>query len=101
MTAVYLRVWEYEVLPEHVEAFTSTYGADGAWAELFGQIQGYLGTELYRSLDLPDRFITVDRWTDEASWHAFQDRFRTAYLTLDDRTHHLTVEERALLEGDG
>ena len=49
----------------------------------------------------PDRFITVDRWTDEVSWHTFQNRFRTAYLTLDTRTNHLTVDERALLEGEG
>ena len=101
MIPVYLRVWEYQVLPEHVEAFTSTYRADGAWVELFARGQGYLGTELYRSLDGPERFVTVDRWSDAASWHVFQDRFRTAYQTLDTRTHHLTVEERALLEGEG
>ena len=100
MVSVYLRVWEYDVLPEHIEAFISTYGADGAWVELFAQGQGYRGTELYRSL-LSDRFITVDRWTDEVSWHTFQNRFRTAYLTLDTRTNHLTVDERALLEGEG
>lgn len=97
---MYLRVWEYEVVDEHVGVFTSTYGAGGAWVELFAQGHGYLGTHLYRDLDRPAWFITIDRWIDEASWHAFLDRFRTDYLTLDHRTRDLTLDERALLEGD-
>ena len=99
MISVYLRIWEYLVLPDHGEVFTSTYGAEGAWAQLFSQGRGYRGTQLFRSLDLPDRFITVDAWTDQASWHAFLDRFGPAYNILDTQTQGLTLEERALLEG--
>jgi len=97
---VYVRVWDYAVLSEHVAAFTAIYGADGQWAELFRQGHGYLGTQLYRSVDLPGRFLTVDSWTDEASWLSFLDRFRPAYLALDARTQNLTVEERELLAGE-
>src|SRR3954453_4667863 len=51
MAHVYIRVWEYRIDAEHVEAFLAAYGSDGEWARLFQRGPGYVGTELYRSTD--------------------------------------------------
>jgi heme-degrading monooxygenase HmoA len=68
---MFVRVWEYAVPASNLEAFLAAYGANGAWVQLFRRSSGYAGTELYRSTDVPERFITVDRWANEADWESF------------------------------
>ena len=96
---MYIRVWEYEVPADRVGAFLAAYGKDGDWARLFTSGDGYLGTELYRGAEDADRFVTVDRWTDEPSWHAFLGQWREAYDGLGERLADLCTSQRALLEG--
>jgi heme-degrading monooxygenase HmoA len=96
---MHVRVWEYEVTAEHVDAFTAAYGATGDWARLFQRGRGYLGTELYRHTDDETRFITVDRWADDVSWRAFLEQWAEAYQELDAAMGSLTRSERSLVEG--
>jgi hypothetical protein len=35
---VFVRVWEYEVPGDRVQAFIAGYAADGPWGELFGSM---------------------------------------------------------------
>ena len=101
MTDVYLRVWEYEVPAHNVDAFLAAYGPEGDWALLFRGAQGYLGTGLFRATDEGGRFLTVDRWADQAAWLRFLDTSRQAYEELDLRLEGLAATERPLLEGIG
>ncbi len=48
---MYIIVWEFVVRPEKVTAFVAAYQSDGAWAKLFAQADGYIGTELLHSTD--------------------------------------------------
>ena len=96
---MYIRVWEYQVTGQHVEAFLAAYGGDGEWTRLFRASSGYSGTELYRSTAEADRFLTVDRWDAEKSWRTFLDAHRDAYDALDARLAKLTQEDRRLIEG--
>ena len=96
---MFVRVWEYDVHPERLEAFVTAYGADGDWAQLFQRSSGHIGTELLRSTGEPTRFVTVDRWTDQASWLAFLEEWGEAYAALDASLTGLTVSERSLVEG--
>jgi heme-degrading monooxygenase HmoA len=93
---VYVRVWEYDVAPARVDAFVAAYGGDGEWARLFGTAAGFAGTRLYRDVDADRRFLTVDRWDDEASWQAFLDGSGAAYEALDARLAHLAGGGRQL-----
>ena len=95
---VFTRVWEYDVPPAHVADFVAAYGPDGDWARLFGTADGYLSTDLYRSTDIPGRFLTVDRWADEASWQAFVAASSSAYDALDVRLTRLADGGRLVLE---
>jgi hypothetical protein len=46
---MYVILWEFVVQPEKVHAFVAAYKSDGAWAQLFAQSDGYLGTALLSS----------------------------------------------------
>jgi heme-degrading monooxygenase HmoA len=95
-----IRVWEYEVAEDAVADFERVYGAEGAWAELFSSADGFEGTELFVSVSNPGRYLTVDRFRDEASWRRFQAGHREAYAALDVRSEGLTVTERELVAAD-
>ena len=96
---MYLRIWEYVVTPDAEDEFVAAYGADGDWARLFARAAGYAGTELFRGAGSRDRFLTVDRWWDEAAWTAFLERWQEDYRALDVALAPLTTRQRLLLEG--
>ncbi|MGY1607957.1 MULTISPECIES: antibiotic biosynthesis monooxygenase family protein [unclassified Geodermatophilus] len=96
---MYLRIWQFDVLPAAVDRFVAAYGPDGDWARLFARAEGYAGTELFRSAEGGTRFVTVDRWRDEPAWAAFLEREGEDYRALDERLAALTVAELPLCEG--
>jgi heme-degrading monooxygenase HmoA len=95
-----IRVWEYDVQQVAAADFERIYAADGAWAQLFSSSDGFEGTELFVSVSNPGRYLTVDRFRDEASWLRFQVEHREAYLVLDAECERLTVGERELAGPD-
>jgi quinol monooxygenase YgiN len=93
---MYTIVWEHEVRPEQVAAFEALYGADGNWARLFRQADGYIETLLFRDTDRPLHYLTIDRWRSCAAYDAFIHASGPAYAALDLRGDVLTVSERRL-----
>jgi heme-degrading monooxygenase HmoA len=91
---VHYVLWEYEVHPDGAPAFERLYGPEGAWAELFRTLQGYLGTELLRDAGRPTRYVSIDRWTSSIAYEAQIARVRAAYERLDAEAASLTVRER-------
>ena len=96
-TALLVRVWQYDVRPGHEAEFERLYGASGAWAQLFARSSDYLGTELFRAVQRPRRYVTVDRFSSEEAWHGFLSEHRTAYTELDSHCAELTDAEVDLL----
>jgi heme-degrading monooxygenase HmoA len=96
---VFLRIWSYDVAPGAVDRFAVAYGPDGDWARLLARSEGFLGTELYRDAGGGARFVTVDRWRDQADWTAFLAREAAAYRALDARLAALSGAQALLLEG--
>lgn len=97
---MYRIVWMYDVKPDSAEAFERIYGRDGEWALLFRAAEGYLGTELFRGVATPGRYVTVDDWTSQAAYEAFRARAARAYEELDARCDGLTLTERLVSAGD-
>ncbi len=100
---MYVIVWEFVVRPEKVDAFVSAYKFDGAWARLFAQTDGYIGTELLRATerdaterDQGTRYVTIDRWQHAEDFTRFQEQFGDEYKALDTELEGLTVSERKL-----
>ena len=96
---VYRIVWMYDVKPEIAALFERVYGAEGDWVRLFRTARGYLGTELFRSVETPGRYVTVDDWESLAAYDIFRARARAAYAELDARCDDLTQTERSRLCG--
>ena len=92
-----VRVWQYDVTPGQEAEFERLYGTSGAWAQLFARSSGYLGTELFRAVQRPGRYVTVDRFSTEEAWHRFLGEHRRAYTELDSRCAELTDAEADLL----
>jgi len=86
-------LWEYQVKPENRVEFETRYSNHGGWAELFHKGEGYLGTELIRSRDSANRYITIDRWTSMEHYEAFLTRYEKEYSSLDDQSAGLTESE--------
>jgi heme-degrading monooxygenase HmoA len=95
------RVWQYDVRPGAEQDFEAAYGANGSWARLFATSDGHLGTELFRSLDVPGRYLTIDRFAGLADWHGFLAEHRAAYEQLDEQYAVLTVAEQELAAVEG
>jgi heme-degrading monooxygenase HmoA len=95
-------LWEFEVDAAKAGDFVAAYSGDGAWAQLFRQATGYLGTELLCSAEEPARFITptryitIDRWSSSEDFTRFQRDFADRYRTLDAELQALTLSERKI-----
>jgi len=93
---MFIVIWEYQVKIEKQSAFEKIYSASGVWAELFQKGSGYLGTELIRSAEHSDQYITIDRWTSLEAYETFLLRWKEEYQKLDLMCEGLTGQERCL-----
>ena len=84
-------VFSYEV--REPETFERVYGADGEWACFFRQGAGYIGTELLRDVELPGRYLVIDRWESADAYNAFAAEHRDEYMRRVDETRFLYEQE--------
>ena len=94
----YTYVWEFEVVAGQAAEFERHYGPGGTWAMLFARADGYVETLLLKDRAAPGRYVTVDRWRDEAAYRAFRSAFSAEYGQLDRECERLTTGERRLGE---
>jgi heme-degrading monooxygenase HmoA len=66
--------------------FTRVYGPDGEWAAFFRRGAGYVGTELLMDIELPSRFLVLDRWESREAYQAFVEAHREEYIRRVDET---------------
>jgi heme-degrading monooxygenase HmoA len=84
-------VFRYDV--RDAQSFEEVYGPDGEWAHFFRQGAGYIGTELLRDVEEPDRYIVVDRWESIDAYNAFIAERRVEYLERADATRMHYLQE--------
>lgn len=92
----YVCLWEFHVAPAMQPEFERHYGPDGTWVQLFRRSSGYLETLLLKDHSAPERYVTVDRWRDEAAFRAFRSAFSAPYERLDHECGRLTAGEHWL-----
>jgi heme-degrading monooxygenase HmoA len=73
--------------------FERVYGPEGDWAQFFRRGRGYVGTELLRDLEIPGRYLVVDRWESAAAYDAFVAANREEYMRRVDETAFLHQQE--------
>ena len=67
----FVLAFAYRVAGGGEAEFERVYGPRGEWAALFARADGYLGTELHRSVETPGAYLVLDRWSDAAAHRAF------------------------------
>jgi heme-degrading monooxygenase HmoA len=87
-------VWEFRVKAGQELQFERHYAASGTWARFFRQSPAYRGTTLLRDAADARRYLTIDRWEDEESFHRFKEEAGAQYQALDKEFEALTEEER-------
>jgi heme-degrading monooxygenase HmoA len=86
-------IFSYEV--RDAAEFERVYGPDGEWAQFFGQGRGYIGTELLRDVEVPGRYVVVDRWDSAEAYNEFAAANRDEYMRrVDDTRFHYDQELR-------
>ena len=76
--------------------FEAVYGPSGDWATFFAGAPGYVGTELLRDVEVPGRYLVVDRWESAEAYNAFVTANREEYMRRVDETSYLYEQELRL-----
>jgi heme-degrading monooxygenase HmoA len=84
-------VFSYEV--SDPEEFERVYGPEGDWAAFFRDGRGYIGTELLRDIEMPGRYLVIDRWESAQAYDAFVAANREEYMRRVDDTAFLYQQE--------
>jgi heme-degrading monooxygenase HmoA len=84
-------VFRYEAR-DHDE-FERVYGPDGEWSQFFRQGRGYVGSELLRDLEEPERYLVIDRWESTDAYNAFLAEHESEYVRRSEETRLYYVQE--------
>lgn len=77
------------------EEFERVYGPEGEWAAFFRQGRGYIGTELLRDVEIPGRYLVIDRWESRETYDVFVSERREEYMRrVDETVFHYEQELR-------
>ena len=89
----HVRIWQFEPCPGREREFAAAYASEGAWAELFQQAEGFIGTTLLAPAEPGGSWLTIDRWESKLAFEQFQASLGEAYRSLDDTLSELTAAE--------
>lgn len=75
--------------------FERVYGPDGDWAQFFRTGRGYVGTELLTDVEIPGRYLVIDRWESRDAYNEFVAANREEYMRrVDESAFHYSHELR-------
>ena len=94
----FIVIWEFQVAPDSQLAFEKVYGPAGDWATFFRHSRDYRGTQLFRDLDRPGRYLTFDRWSSREALHQFKQAHQARYDAFDQECEGLTSREALIGE---
>lgn len=77
-------LFQYDVRDD--EEFEGVYGPEGEWASFFRSGTGYIGTELLKDVEVPGRYLVIDRWDSSDAYNTFVAEHRDEYMRRVDET---------------
>jgi heme-degrading monooxygenase HmoA len=90
---MFIYIWDFKVDPQRIAEFERAYRPGGPWENLFQMGSGYLKTELLRDSGNPERYLTIDFWTDRESFLSFKSNYADEFSKLDTMCEDFTVQE--------
>jgi heme-degrading monooxygenase HmoA len=94
----YIYIWDFQVKPGSQSRFEEIYGPVGSWVQLFRRARGYIRTDLIQDLQKANRYVTIDYWDQESSYHTFREQFAEQFQAVDQECQELTLSEVSLGE---
>jgi heme-degrading monooxygenase HmoA len=88
------RIWLFRPPSAREAEFAEAYSAEGAWARLFRNAPGFLGTSLFKPAEPGGWWMTIDRWESAANFEAFTEVFGEQYRALDAELEGVAGEEK-------
>jgi len=95
---LFVALWEFEVKPGCEEKFEKVYGAQGAWARLFGQDAAHRGTRLVKDVERKRVYLTLDFWETREAYERFKKENAAEYERIDREYEAMAVSEHRLGE---
>ena len=90
--AVIALVFRYDARdPEELRARRTARTASGRSSSAQGA--GYIGTELLRDVEEPDRYLVIDRWESVDAYNAFLAEHQAEYLRRSDESRFYYIQE--------
>ena len=83
-------VFSYEVATP--TEFERVYGPTASGRSSSGTGRGYIGTELLHDVELPSRYLVIDRWESAEAYNAFVAAHREEYMQ-PGRRHALPLRQ--------
>jgi heme-degrading monooxygenase HmoA len=82
-------VFRYEARDR--DGFERAYAPEGEWAQFFRRGNGFIGTELLKDVEEPERYLVIDRWESADAYNSFLASHQEEYLRRADETrlHYL------------
>lgn len=93
---MYVIAWRFAVRPDAVADFERHYSPAGTWASFFRRTDGFIRTELLKSMNVPDEYMTIDYWESKDAYLDFRQRFGAEYALLDASFEGLTETEELM-----
>jgi len=87
-------VWEFTARADKIKEFENYFAGSGPWTALFRKNSGYHGTLLLRDMQMPRRYLTIDRWENAAMHRAMRERCKAEFEELDRAGEDFTESER-------
>jgi hypothetical protein len=89
-------VWDFKVFLGKEAEFERHYGPEGTWVQLFRKSSAYLGTDLLHDQEAAGHYLTIDRWSNLASYETFLEEYAAEYKQIDEKMESLTRSETKL-----
>ena len=93
---MYVVIWEFKVRPECQSDFIDLCGHSGEWTQWFRKSPEYIGTDLLRSNEDVNLFLTVDKWNSKTAYDQFYNSDRDTFNRLDQKGETYTLEEKLI-----
>ena len=84
-------VFRYEV--RDPESFERPTARTASGRSSSGRAPGYIGTELLRDVEEPERYLVIDRWESADAYNAFLAAHQAEYLRRSDESRFHYIQE--------
>ena len=93
---MYSVIWQYQVKVGAEENFKALYNSNGEWVQWFKESPHFIRTDLMRSSESSDVFVTVDWWESKEAYEKFYNSNPKRREAIDSKGENYTLQEKRI-----